>query len=103
MNSNAEAAPEEESKHANGDVRGAATDSETSAARDQPALAVPLKPKAKPVLDMTPVNVVQLPLYFTPEVGAETAKIAVTLNMRLLFSTSVSTTTPPLAHSTNRR
>jgi len=38
------------------------------------------------VLDKTPVEVVQLLLNFRPAVGEATAKIAVTLTMRLLFA-----------------
>ena len=37
------------------------------------------------------MDVIELKLNFTPEVGVDTAKIAVSLTMRLLFDDSVST------------
>lgn len=46
--------------------------------------------KSKAVLDETPVEVIELKLNFKPEVGVDTAKIAVSLTMRLLFDDSVS-------------
>ena len=42
------------------------------------------------VLDMTSVEVIQLLLNFTPEVGEDSTKIAVTLTMRLLVTPAVS-------------
>jgi len=39
---------------------------------------------------MTPVDVIQLLFNFSPDVGGDVSKIAVTATMRLLFTTQVS-------------
>ena len=46
-------------------------------------------PKVAP-LDMTPVEVIRLLFNFTPEVGGDIEKIAVTATMRLHFTVQVS-------------
>lgn len=63
------------------------SETESSATKEIQAVA-PIKQHI--VLDKTPVDVIELPLNFTPDVGYDSSKIAVSLNLRLLFQAEVS-------------